>query len=133
MVVWGLHRDSAELREIRFPLWSYGAYPVPPTRLDPRAPDCISSARIGSHRVTTEDIVFCDDDGVAFVGADRVEDVLSTASAIWEIERRQAERIRTGETLRAQTRFAEYLARRSSDSTYTFRAHLRAVRGAIEQ
>jgi regulator of RNase E activity RraA len=83
--------------------------------------------------VTTEDIVFCDDDGVAFVGADRVEDVLSTASAIREIERRQAERIRTGETLRGQTRFAEYLARRSSDSTYTFRAHLRAVRGAIEQ
>ncbi len=133
MVVWGLHRDSDELREIRFPLWSYGAYPMPPTRLDPRAPDCISSARIGSHWVTTEDVVFCDDDGVAFVGTDRVEDVLSTARAIREIERRQAERIRTGETLRAQTRFADYLARRSSDSTYTFRAHLRAVRGAIEQ
>ena len=78
-------------------------------------------------------VIVCDDDGVAFVGADRVEDVLSTARAIWEIERRQAERIRTGETLRAQTRFADYLARRSSDSTYTFRAHLRAVRGAIEQ
>ena len=73
MVVWGLHRDSDELREIRFPLGSYGAYPVPPTRLDPQAPDSISSARIGSHWVTTKDIVFCDDDGVAFVGADRVE------------------------------------------------------------
>jgi regulator of RNase E activity RraA len=133
MVVWGLHRDSDELREIRLPLWSYGAYPVPPTRLDPRAPDATSSARIGSHWVTTEDIVFCDDDGVAFVGADRVEEVLSAARAIWEIERRQAEKIRNGETLRAQTGFADYLARRSSDSTYTFRAHLRAVRGAIEQ
>jgi 4-hydroxy-4-methyl-2-oxoglutarate aldolase len=133
VVVWGLHRDSDELGEIRFPLWSYGAYPVPPTRLDPRASDALSCARIGSLSVTTKDIVFCDDDGVAFVGADRIEEVLSAATEIWKIERRQAERIRNGETLRAQTRFAEYLALRSSDSTYTFRAHLRAVRGAIEQ
>jgi 4-hydroxy-4-methyl-2-oxoglutarate aldolase len=133
MVVWGLHRDSDELREIRFPLWSQGAYPVPPTRLDPRAPDAVGSARIGSHWVTTKDVVFCDDDGVAFVAADRVEEVLSSARAIWELERHQAERIRNGENLRAQTRFAEYLAVRSSDSTYTFRAHLRAVGGEIEQ
>ena len=133
VVVWGLHRDSEELREIRFPLWSYGAYPVPPTRLDPRVPDALSCAGVGGLSVTAKDIVFCDDDGVAFVGADRIEEVMSTATEIWEIERRQADRIRNGETLRAQTRFAEYLARRSSDSTYTFRAHLRAIRGAIEQ
>jgi 4-hydroxy-4-methyl-2-oxoglutarate aldolase len=93
----------------------------------------VGSARIGSRWVTTDDIVFCDDDGVAFVGADRVEEVLSTARAIWEIERRQAAKVTNGETLRAQTRFADYLAQRSSNSSYTFRAHLRAVGGAIEQ
>jgi regulator of RNase E activity RraA len=131
--VWGLHRDTDELRSIGFPLWSYGAYPVPPTRLEQQVPDATSSARIGSRVVTADDVAFCDDDGVTFVGADRVEEVLSTAKAISQIERRQAERIGNGETLRAQTRFAEYLSRRSADSAYTFRVHLRAVDGAIEQ
>src|SRR5207248_2205319 len=107
--------------------------PVPPTRLDAQAPDAISRARVGSHSITAKDIAFCDDDGVAFVVADRVEEVLSTARSIWEIERRQTEKISNGETLRVQTRSAEYLALRSSDSTYTFRTHLRAVRGGIEQ
>src|SRR5207244_7244536 len=112
VVVWGLHRDSDELREIRLPLWSYGAYPVPPTRLDPPSSDAVSSARIGNQWVTTTDVVFCDNDGVAFVAADRVEEVLSTARAIGEIERRQAEKISNGESLRAQTRLAEYPAGR---------------------
>jgi 4-hydroxy-4-methyl-2-oxoglutarate aldolase len=83
--------------------------------------------------VTADDVVFGDDDGVMFVGAERVEEVLATAREIWEVEREQAGRIRAGETLRRQTAFDDYLARRAGDSSYTFRRHLRRIGGAIEE
>ncbi|MEV5767684.1 hypothetical protein AB0L34_24385 [Micromonospora sp. NPDC052213] len=38
-----------------------------------------------------------------------------------------------GETLREQTGFADYRARRATDPGYTFRQHLRRVGGAIEE
>lgn len=133
LVVWGLHRDTPELREIGFPVWSYGAYPPGPTRLDEREPDALASARFGTQVVTGEDVVFADDDGVLFVAADRVDDVLATAEEIRRKERDQASRIRSGVSLRTQTKFEDYLARRAADPSYTFRQHLREVGGAIEE
>jgi 4-hydroxy-4-methyl-2-oxoglutarate aldolase len=133
MVVWGLHRDTAELREIGWPVFSYGAYPPGPVRLDVQEPEALETARFGSHEVTREDVVFADDDGVLFVAADDVEEVLTAATRIWEIEREQARKIRSGETLRRQTAFDEYLARRADDPSYTFRRHLRRIGGAIEE
>lgn len=62
-----------------------------------------------------------------------VEEVADAAAAIERKERDQAARIRAGETLRAQTGFDEYLARRALDATYSFRTHLRATGGAIEE
>ena len=83
--------------------------------------------------ITSSDVVFADDDGVAFVPAERVDEVLNAARAIWRAEREQALRIAAGETLRAQTSFDEYLRRRVDDSSYTFRQHLRQIGGAIEE
>jgi regulator of RNase E activity RraA len=133
LIVWGVHRDTRELREIGLPLFSYGTYPAGPLRLDPQEPEALSSAHFGAHVVTSHDIVFADDDGVAFVPADRVDEVLDAARAIWHVEREQASRIAAGETLRAQTLFDEYLSRRANDSSYSLRQHLRQIGGAIEE
>ncbi|MEW2415501.1 RraA family protein [Streptomyces sp. NPDC046866] len=133
LAVWGLHRDTPELAEIGLPVFSYGACPAGPVRLDEREPEALSSARFGPHRVTGEDFVFGDADGVLFVGAARVEEVLETALRISETEREQARRIRAGETLRHQTAFEDYLVLREADPSYTFRRHLRRTGGAIEE
>ncbi|MFH9350247.1 RraA family protein [Kitasatospora sp. NPDC017646] len=133
IVVWGLHRDTPELVEIGLPVFSYGALPLGPLRLDGREPEALVSARVGPHLVTAGDVVFADADGVLFVPADRVEEVLETAAGIARTERAQADRIAAGDTLRGQTRFDEYLERRAADPSYSFRRHLRAVGGAIEE
>ena len=133
LVVWGLHRDTPELRAIGFPVWSYGSYPPGPSRLDAQEDDALTSARFGDHEVTVEDVLFADDDGVLFVGTDRLDEVLAAAEGIRRKERDQAARIRSGVPLRTQTSFDDYLARRAADPSYTFRQHLRDVGGAIEE
>ncbi|MER7442625.1 RraA family protein [Micromonospora avicenniae] len=133
LVVWGLHRDTAELVEIGLPVFSYGGFPSGPVRVDEREQAALTSARVGEHEVGRGDVVFGDDDGVLFVAADHVDEVLATAARIRQVEREQAARIRAGETLRRQTDFDDYLARRAADPTYTFRRHLRRVGGAIEE
>jgi 4-hydroxy-4-methyl-2-oxoglutarate aldolase len=133
LVVWGLHRDTEQLREIGLPVFSTGSSPAGPVRLDPREPDALTSVRIGPEPVTRSDFVFADDDGVVFVAEAQVETVLTVAHSIGRTERDQAERIRAGETLRKQTSFDEYLARRATDPEYSFRQHLRRVGGAIEE
>lgn len=133
IIVWGCHRDTPELMEIGFPIFSCCTYPAGPRRLDPRDPEALSTAHVGDLTVTKDDAVFADADGILFVPAQEVEKVLSMARSIWEKERRQAQDIKAGNKLRDQLKFDEYLAKRSSDDTYTFRRHLRAIGGAIEE
>jgi regulator of RNase E activity RraA len=133
IAVWGYHRDTADLHRIGFPVFSYGQCPAGPTRLDPREPDCLSSARFGDIEITSQDVFFGDDDGALFVPAARAADVLAVARDIGQTERRQAAAIRAGTTLRQQLRFDEYLAKRAANPSYTLRAHLWALGGAIEE
>ena len=133
IVAWGTHRDSTELGEIGLPVFSYGACPAGPQRLDPTEPAALLSAHFGPWLVDGRDVVFGDLDGVLFVPGERVEEVLEAARAIRQTEREQATLVRAGRTLRQQLRFDEYLARRMADPAYTFRRHLRAIGGAIEE
>jgi 4-hydroxy-4-methyl-2-oxoglutarate aldolase len=133
IIVWGAHRDTPELRQIRLPIFSYGSCPCGPQRLDPRDPSALRSARFGNFLVEPGDVVFADDDGCLFVAADRVDELLRVAQEIRQRERHQAEAIKSGRSLREQLDFARYLEKRATDSSYTFREHLRKISGAIEE
>ena len=77
--------------------------------------------------------LFADEDGCLFFPAEHTDDLLSGAHEIWERERRQAEAIKNGRSLREQLYFARYLEKRAVDPSYTFRQHLREISGATEE
>ncbi|EJL77880.1 Demethylmenaquinone methyltransferase [Polaromonas sp. CF318] len=133
IVIWGLHRDTTELRTIRLPVFSLGALPPGPQRLDPQDALALSSATCGEHLVTADDFVLGDDDGILFIPLARAGEVAELAASIRDTERYQAARMHLGTTFRRQARFDEYMATRRSDATHTFRQHLRAIGGAIEE
>lgn len=132
VVIWGLHRDTADIRRIGMPVFSLGALPTGPLRLDPRPDGALDAARVGDWTVGRDDVVFGDEDGVLFVPADRADEVLEVAAGIAAVEGRQADDIRAGRSLRDQVRFGDYLAARAADPALTFRDHLREVGGEIE-
>jgi regulator of RNase E activity RraA len=133
LMIWGLHRDTADIRAIGLPIFSLGAIPTGPQRLDVRPQDALESATVGDWTVGGEDLVLGDDDGVLFVPAARAVDLFTLAETIRDTERRQAERTRAGVSLRSQLQFDSYLAQRQRTPSLSFRDHLRAVGGAIEE
>jgi 4-hydroxy-4-methyl-2-oxoglutarate aldolase len=132
MVIWGLHRDTTEVRAIGLPMFSLGAIPTGPQRLDARPPDALESATVGDWIVGRDDLVLGDDDGVLFLPASRANEIFTLAETIRGTERRQADLIRAGASMRSQVQFDTYLAQRQQTPSLTFRDHLRAVGGAIE-
>jgi regulator of RNase E activity RraA len=133
IVIWGLHRDTADIRAIGLPVFSLGASPAGPRRLEARPPDALDSAAVGEWTVSGADLVLGDDDGVLFVPAARAGEIFTVAETIRDTERHQAEQIRAGVPLRSQLRFDRYLARRQQTPSLTFRDYLRGVGGAIEE
>src|SRR5258708_1295637 len=132
ILIWGLHRDTADIRAIGLPVFSLGAIPTGPQRLDPRPDGALGYATVADWTVDREDLVLADDDGVLFVPAAAAADVFSLAEPIRETEGRQADPMRGGVSLRNQVQFDSYLAKRQETRSLTFRDHLRGVGGAIE-
>ena len=130
VIVWGLHRDTADLTRIALPLVSLGALPTGPLPHHGRPER--RDVRVGEWPVAEGDRVIGDDDGVVLVPAADAEAVLAAARGIRDAERAQAQRIAGGTSLRAQLRFGDYLARRRWEPDWTFRRHLREVGGEIE-
>ena len=133
IVIWGTHRDTAELIEIACPVFSYGSCPAGPQRLDGREAGALDEAAFGGLLVGRNDAVFADDDGVIFIPLESSHEVLLAARSIWERERDQVMTLQAGESLREQFGFKLYLEKRSADPSYTFRQHLRERGGAIEE
>lgn len=132
IVVWGLHRDTSELIEIGLPLFSLGTIPVGPRRLDPREDEVFASAEVGDCTVGEGDWVIADADGVIFTRKVDLESLLEVAEDIRGAERRQAEEMHKGRTLRDQLLFSEYKKKAAEDAHVTFRNPLAETGGAIE-
>jgi regulator of RNase E activity RraA len=133
IVLWGTHRDSAELAVIGLATFSCGVCPNGPLRARERVAEALTRARLGWQLVDRTDAVFGDLDGVLFVNDQHLDEVVSVAREIATRERQQAELVRQGKSLRAQFRLDEYVKRRVEDPTHTFRQHLRSLGGAIEE
>jgi regulator of RNase E activity RraA len=131
IVVWGLHRDTADIQSIGLPVFSLGSVPTGPLSLTDRPEDALSTASVGVWSVSRDDVVFGDSDGVLLVPGACADEVVLLAERIRDTEQGQAESIRGGRSLRSQLQFSAYLAGRGGG--VTFREHLRRVGGAVEE
>jgi regulator of RNase E activity RraA len=132
IVCWGTHRDTAAIHAIGARVWSLGTCPNGPLELRRRSETALVAATVGSVTVTPDDYLFADDDGVVVVANADLSRVIETAKDIANREGAQAVRLLNGELLRSQFDLDKYVARRQSDSKYTFREHLKSFGGAIE-
>ena len=74
-----------------------------------------------------------DGDGVVFLPQARLGEIAAVAATIRDTEHRQAIAMAGGQSLRDQSRFGEYMARRHREPDYAFRQHLRNIGAAVEE
>lgn len=129
VVLWGCHRDTEELLSIALPVFSTGCMPVGPRSARERTSAPVTFA---GFRVERSHIVFADADGVLFVDEANLRAVIESATSINVLERRQAEGVRAGVSLRKQFDWDAYLEARTQKPGYTLREHLAQRGGAIE-
>ncbi|MDQ0576993.1 RraA family protein [Agromyces albus] len=131
IVIWGCHRDTAQLVDIGLPVFSLGAYPRGPIRVPPAGP-AMRTAIIDGIPVLRDDWVIADDDGILFVPGASADAVRESAASIIQTEQVQSQRMLDGASLREQIGFADYLAERAANPMYSLRDHLKARGGAVE-
>jgi regulator of RNase E activity RraA len=131
-IIWGCHRDQAELLDLGYPVFSYGPFAAGPQRSGVRPIDVHERATIGPVNVTRKDFVVADSNGALFICEDVLEEVVDAAIRYRDIEAGLLSAMRKNINFRTQTRFTEYLAKREKDPTYDFRAHLKLVDAAGE-
>ena len=82
--------------------------------------------------VTADDYVAGDDDGVLLFAGQAKDELFEAAWRIQHTEVAQAERMRSGESLRQQLDFDGYKRRRATDPDYSLRQHLIERGNSIE-
>jgi regulator of RNase E activity RraA len=133
IVVWGAHRDTVAINAMGIPVWSLGTCSNGPLELRTRSHHALEAASLGHHvTVTRDDLVFADIDGVVVIAAAEAARIIPAAKEIAAREGAQAARLLGGDRLRDQLQLSAYVARRKDDPTYTFRAHIKSLGGAIE-
>jgi len=131
VVIWGLHRDTAQLREIGLPLYSLGAFPFGPRRVPP-AGGAMRAAMIDGVSVTDDSHILADDDGILVIANANWDAVAAAALEIQAVETAQAELMREGRSLREQLDFTEYLRKQALDPSLSLRQHLVDLGKAVE-
>jgi 4-hydroxy-4-methyl-2-oxoglutarate aldolase len=133
ILIWGLHRDSAELAQLAMPVFSYGACPNGPFTVRPAENASLKHATFGNFTLDRSYTAIADADGAVFFPTAALDHVTREAAAIMSRETGERAAMQSGRTLRQQLDFANYLKHREREPAYTFRDHLKRIQGAIEE
>ena len=96
LVIDGTVRDTAEIKELGFPVFCLGANPTATTKDEPGKIDI--EIACGAARVSPGDIIVGDEDGVVVIPQAIASDVLKKVQAIAEKEEKIKARLEAGET-----------------------------------